>query len=110
MEQRETLPRMHFKEPVCPDCGLVATGTLDRIEGIAEFLGDPDPREGFDYSGSTEVLWDTQETQTDPAGGSNRWTLVDEEGHTWHSEVVHAHERPADWPPVAGTFDADEED
>ena len=69
---------MRLNPSKCPQCGQQAKGTLETIPGVARLLFDEDGR--AEYTGSTDVCWDGQETVLDESG---RATLVCPDGHDW---------------------------
>lgn len=73
---------MIIEKPNCPDCGLEAEGTLETIYGIACFSKIPETNE-YEYTGSTDVNWDSQRTVDEPAG----FVLVCRNGHQWASKI-----------------------
>ncbi|HVR12096.1 MAG TPA: hypothetical protein VMW75_28910 [Thermoanaerobaculia bacterium] len=79
---------MLFEKPSCPECGALARGTLEHLEGIALLTFD-DSRKSAAYDGQTEILWDTQRTVTPQ---TDHLSLVCHCGATWLSTVRH-HER-----------------
>lgn len=66
---------MTYERPNCPECGQLAEGTVETLEAVATF-GEDYPTE---YSGFTEVIWDTQRT-VEPL------TLQCPDGHRWHDD------------------------
>lgn len=72
---------MLFKAPLCPTCGKTADGTLDVIYGIA--LAHRNEDGSFDYSGETEVDWDSQKCVE--SDNPNTVTLQCSAGHRWES-------------------------
>lgn len=67
----------------CPECGEIASGTLEIVQGKAllDFHGETGEA---DYGGETKIWWDTQETVLDERGDV---TLVCSNGHDWSSAV-----------------------
>ena len=47
--------------PVCPECGEMARGTLERVEGVALVYEDPTTGE-VPYDGDTQIDWNSQQT------------------------------------------------
>ena len=66
----------------CPDCGERPKGTVERVYGIALLA---ETGEGFQYDGETEIDWDGQESETDPANGNPIFKCHD--GHEWSAKV-----------------------
>lgn len=63
--------------------GREIKGTLEIIEAIAAIGSaerDADGKLILDFTGETDLLWDTQTTKTDAEG---KELFVDEEGETW---------------------------
>jgi hypothetical protein len=54
-----------FPKIYCPFCKSIATGTMDRVPGIA-LLQETD--EGLEYAGETQMEWDCQTTEEDDRG------------------------------------------
>jgi len=52
---------MKFVKPRCPKCGELAVGTLEKLQGCAE-LDWQDEEGNAEYSGSTDIHWNSQET------------------------------------------------
>lgn len=73
---------MRFQPWKCPACGEAAKGSLELIEGIAGLSFDD--RGDAEYTGVTDVLWDTQ-TAIDPEPGVV--TLVCSNGHDWKARA-----------------------
>lgn len=73
---------MKIKIPICPECGQPAKGTLDSVLAIARFGGIA-PDGVCEYEGTTEVLWDTQDTLRD----AGQIRLICPNGHDWPSLV-----------------------
>lgn len=47
--------------PVCPECGEIAKGTLEEVQGVALVHADPGDEHPA-YSGETEIDWNSQKT------------------------------------------------
>jgi len=75
---------MRFRPIHCPECGQRATGTVENLSGVAQFL-PPDQNGEIEYDGYTEVNWDTQETVTDAKGRTN---LTCPDGHEWFAREL----------------------
>lgn len=74
---------MRFDPAKCPECGQEPIGTYDTLLCRAEFEKQPDG--SFEFSGNTEIFYDTQETEKDEKG---RWKLECRETHTWFARLV----------------------
>ena len=73
-----------FENPKCPHCGGKPGGIEESILGTADIEEGEDGQ--YDYSGETEVNWDSQEATTDSEG---RYTLSCEEcGGIWLTHGV----------------------
>lgn len=76
---------MKLSVPSCPTCLKAAIGTVDLIPGTALFTDPDDDEDGdIEYSGTTTVDWDGQETQTGP----NQLPLVTCGTHDWESAIA----------------------
>jgi hypothetical protein len=73
---------MKIKTPKCPECREPPKGTLENVLGIAQ-LTDIGPDGSCEYSGYTDIIWDTQRT----LGEGDKMMLVCREGHEWTSAV-----------------------
>jgi len=69
--------------PLCPECGVLARGTLEAISGCAEMSLD-ESGDG-EFTGNTAVFWDGQMTERDP--GNDLMIFLCPKGHEWTSEV-----------------------
>jgi hypothetical protein len=84
---------MKLHKPLCPDCGEPAHGTVERLAGYAQFVGEPGPETSVEYSGWTEIWWDEQHTvhQKDdrnvPEGPDNLPLVCCPNGHTWPTAI-----------------------
>ena len=75
---------MRFTRPSCPDCGKLANGTIETVWARACFI-EPESISSslvFEYSGETDVWWDTQQTVVN----RGRVMLNCENEHNWFSE------------------------
>jgi hypothetical protein len=73
---------MHFNPDKCPECGCDPMSTDELIPGDAYMDRQPDG--SFEYTGSTEVCWDAQQSVTDAEG---KVTLKCKEcGIRWQAE------------------------
>lgn len=85
---------MKIKQPFCPTCGDMLIGTVDTIMGVAR-LGfmppdqiptpdeKPTPDSEWDWTGDTDICWDTQENDDNDEG-----TLVTCGEHDWRTEIT----------------------
>lgn len=71
---------MRYAIPQCPECGEFATGVYENILGTALMSVDEDTGE-FDFSGETDVSWDSQESVTNDKGEVELTCG----GHSWWS-------------------------
>ncbi len=71
---------MILKKPLCPTCNKPAKGTVETLQGIALFIEGASPNLETDYSGTTEVDWDSQSTNEDEDGNIQ---VACEDGHFW---------------------------
>ena len=71
---------MKFDTPRCPECGELAYGTLEVINGVAILSFSDDNH--AEYEGETRVDWNTQRTVKH---GDGRAFLVCENWHEWLS-------------------------
>lgn len=78
---------MKFATMTCPECGEPAAGSLETIQGRAEFT-EPDENGHVDYAGETEMFWDTQEMMIKTTEGKEYVALLCHNGHDWQSEVL----------------------
>lgn len=82
---------MKLSVPLCPECGLPARGTVERLSGVAEFDREPGPDVDVEYSGRTDVWWDGQRTayQREDAEESaeNLPLVICREGHEWPTAI-----------------------
>ena len=80
---------MTLETPTCPKCGQPATGTVERVEVVAQFDGDPS-KGAVEHTGNTEteIDWGTLQAVTDDelAGGNPLVRCA--EGHEWASEIL----------------------
>ena len=77
---------MTLETPICPACGQPAIGTVERVRGIATFVGNP--KDGaVEYTGETKLDWDTCETVI---GGDGKPLVCCAEDHWWESELFDA--------------------
>lgn len=81
---------MRIHQPICPQCGEPAAGTVERINGRADFI-DIQPDGTTDYSGNTEIWWDEQRTvsqnENAPEGPDNLPLVVCCNGHDWPTPI-----------------------
>jgi len=75
----------------CPECGELAEGTLEKLEGRADF-GIVEEDGKTEYSGQTTIFWDSQRTESGEDG--KRWTLLCHNGHDWLAEWGEIEEQP----------------
>lgn len=73
---------MKLDKPSCAQCGAKAIGTVDTLYATALFIDLSDEGEA-EYSGSSDVHWDTQET-VDEAGGLKKVTCG---SHEWFTII-----------------------
>ncbi len=76
---------MTLETPICPKCGQPAIGTVERLRGIATFVGNPNDG-AVEYTGETKLDWDTCET----VFGDGKPLVRCAEDHEWESEVFDA--------------------
>jgi hypothetical protein len=74
---------MKISCPKCPECGGLAIGTLEELEAWARL--DFDDNGEAEYSGYTEVIWETQRTVVNIE--DETVTLECEAGHQWRSKM-----------------------
>jgi len=72
---------MFYTPARCSECGRLAYGTLERMDGIAVLAFDDDG--SAEYQGWTDVDWETQKTVRNKQG---LVTLVCPSGHQWQAE------------------------
>ena len=75
---------MTFDPPTCPECGEPPRGTLETVQACAEFEKDDDdatPEGGYEFSGHTEVFWDSQVT----VERNGKVVLVCPDGDEWEA-------------------------
>lgn len=70
---------MRWEIQKCPKCGKPPDGTLEVVQGLAVLISDDDG--GFDYEGTIDIWWDSQESVR--IEGLD--VLVCEGGHEWHT-------------------------
>jgi hypothetical protein len=75
---------MKLEIPNCPQCGLIAKGTVEQVQGLA-LLGEIGGDGRCEYGGETKIWWDEQRTVLDQDG---RATLVCHDGHQWQSLIT----------------------
>lgn len=75
---------MRLDSPLCPECGEPAIGTLDTIQGVAMFDGDPS-KGLVEYSGGTKISWDTQQVRHDNQG---QVFVTCDNADTWWSRIA----------------------
>jgi hypothetical protein len=82
---------MKLHAPFCPECGLPACGTVERLSGVAEFDVPAGPDTDVEYGGWTEVWWDDQRTilqdDSKPEGSDNLPIVCCTEGHDWPTAI-----------------------
>ena len=81
---------MRLHKPICPQCGELAIGTVERLSGRAEFT--PVQEDGTtEYSGWTEIWWDEQKTvhqdNEAPESAENLPLVICCNGHDWPSPI-----------------------
>ena len=83
---------MRLSDPLCPECGEPACGTVERLSGYAEFLGVPGTDDEIEYSGWTEIWWDEQRTvqqnENAPPGPDNLPLVCCANGHVWATGIA----------------------
>ena len=57
---------MRFDPYRCPECGQLAAGTIETVQGLALLIFDPEGN--ADYEGQTTIDWNAQVTVRDAAG------------------------------------------
>ena len=72
---------MKIKQHICPECGGIATGTLELLPGVAGL--DIEEDGSAEYSGETDVQWDNQTTVM----RDGKYVLTCHNGHEWTSEI-----------------------
>ena len=75
---------MKITPHLCPKCGSAATGTAERVPGIA--LLTFDDHGNAEYTGETKLNWDGQTTERDD---QERVVLLCPEFHYWLAEMEH---------------------
>jgi hypothetical protein len=73
---------MTFDTPRCDICGELARGTLETVSAVALLFFDE--HDWAEYSGETQIGWNSQVTQRDAEG---RVALVCSNDHRWYSRV-----------------------
>jgi hypothetical protein len=73
---------MKIKPSICPECGETVNGTCDQVASTC--LLDQDDDGNFDFSGESEMHWDTSTTETNDKG---QWLVCCENGHEWWAAV-----------------------
>lgn len=75
---------MKYAPMICPVCAAPPRGKVETLMAVAEF--ETDETDGsVDYSGYTDVCWDTQAPILDIYG---RVTLICAAGHQWYAEDI----------------------
>jgi hypothetical protein len=81
---------MRLHRPVCPECGELAIGTIERLSGRAEFTAVAE-NGTTEYSGETEVWWEEQKTalQNDsaPESDENLPLVICPNAHDWATAI-----------------------
>ncbi len=81
---------MRLHQPVCPVCGELAIGTIERLSGRAEFASVAADGTA-EYSGQTQVWWEEQKTalQNDsaPESGENLPLVICPNAHEWPTAI-----------------------
>lgn len=75
---------MRLSCPHCPHCGLPAIGTVEVLSGVARIF-EPDECGDTDYMGFTDVSWNSQKTNTNPAGEKE---VICKDDHTWFTRIT----------------------
>lgn len=70
---------MILETPNCPQCNERARGTIETVNGCAEFNWRDDGT--AEYSGNTAIWWDEQMTEV----VDGRCALICQNGHEWLS-------------------------
>jgi hypothetical protein len=78
-------------QPVCPACGALAVGTVERLNGVALFAA-PAGSGATAYGGETEIWWDEQRTALEQPDDpeerpDNRPLVCCRSGHEWPSAI-----------------------
>lgn len=73
---------MKITPSVCPKCGETVKGTCDLVASTV--LLDEDEDGSFDYSGESEMHWDTSTTETND---QDQWRVCCENGHEWWASI-----------------------
>ena len=74
---------MKFEPFLCPTCGQSPRGTIETVNGVAEFVHHDDGT--VEYSGYTEIWYDGQMTDKD---GEGKVTLICPDAHEWKSTMM----------------------
>ena len=73
---------LKFSVPKCPECGLIADGTIDTVPAVAHLDFDVDGK--AEYTGESTVWWDDQFTDEDE---NHEVSMYCENGHRWQSRM-----------------------
>jgi hypothetical protein len=73
---------MKITPSVCPECGLDVYGTCDQVASTV--LLDQQEDGTFEYSGESEMHWDTSTTETNDNG---QCRVCCENGHEWWANI-----------------------
>lgn len=83
----------YFAQHLCPECSKPIAGIHERLYCTAWLSPDehkPNEPKLYQYSGMTDVHWDSQEPDTEPSQGfpNKRWVLVQcEDEHVWKTAM-----------------------
>lgn len=78
---------MQFEPSNCPECNEEPAGTLEDLTACAEFEKQPDG--SYEYSGYTEVYWDSQMTRTvHSKQEGSKVVLLCDNGHDWEARQL----------------------
>jgi hypothetical protein len=76
------MAKLKIEIPNCPQCGLAARGTVEKLTACAEFEYADDGT--IEYSGFTDPFWNEQKSVYDKSG---RIELVCDDLHFWFSKM-----------------------
>lgn len=80
---------MKLKVPLCPECNEPAIGTLETLQGVANFGSEPVGDWGapidVEYGGDTDIWWNSQKSVRNDKGETE---VTCENDHTWFTEIT----------------------
>lgn len=75
---------MKLQQPTCPQCQQPATAIIERVTAAA-LIEEPSPDGSTEYSGQSDIDWDSQRPEVNPETGSNFVTC--DNGHQWETAI-----------------------